>query len=35
MKNFIIGFLKGCPETPRGFFLPAILLWQLLTGRKA
>jgi len=35
MRDFIMGFLKGCRETPRGYFLPAIWAWQLLTGRKA
>jgi len=35
MKDFIAGFIKGARETPRGYFLPAIVLWQLLSGRKA
>jgi len=35
MRDFITGFLRGIRETQRGYFLPAIVLWQLLTGRKA
>jgi hypothetical protein len=30
MKDFIEGFLQGCRETPRGFFAPLIVVWQLL-----
>jgi hypothetical protein len=29
MNDFIQGFIKGAKETPRGFFAPAVLLWQL------
>ena len=35
MRDFITGFLRGIRETPRGYFLPAIWVWRLLTGRKA
>jgi len=35
MRDFVTGFLKGIRETPRGYFMPAIVLWQLLAKRKA
>lgn len=28
--GFQEGFVKGMKETPRGYFLPIILLWQFL-----
>jgi len=28
LSAFIQGFVKGAKETPRGFFAPAIYLWQ-------
>ncbi len=31
MKDFWNGFVKGCKETPRGFFAPAIIAARGLT----
>lgn len=30
MNEFLKGFIRGAKETPRGFFAPAIAIWQLL-----
>jgi hypothetical protein len=30
MKSFLDGFIKGAQEAPRGFFMPAIMLWTFL-----
>ena len=30
MNQFVKGFLKGCRETPRGYFAPLIVIWNLL-----
>jgi hypothetical protein len=30
MKSFLDGFIKGAQEAPRGFFMPAIMLWKFL-----
>ncbi|WP_157201481.1 hypothetical protein [Massilia sp. Root418] len=31
--GFKEGFVKGMKETPRGYFLPVILLWQFLRSQ--
>lgn len=30
MSDLLRGFIKGAKETPRGYFAPAVALWQLL-----
>jgi hypothetical protein len=30
LQSFIEGFIKGCKETPKAYFAPAIALWTLL-----
>jgi hypothetical protein len=30
IKSFLDGFIKGAQEAPRGFFMPAIMLWKFL-----
>jgi len=30
MNEFILGFIKGARETPRGYFAPAVAVWRVL-----
>jgi hypothetical protein len=29
MTGFLEGFIKGCKETPRAYFAPAVAIWRL------
>lgn len=32
MNEFLIGFIKGAKETPKGFFSSAAAIWRLSIG---